>query len=188
MKKTQILAIAALAAAATFQTAAKAEDPVSPVPGAVCNLYNFRNYDLDEGEKGFSDFASVLEGKPAAATFVDTASDFKACEKMQGVESYWGMWTGWLKQEKAGMYTFTCKGYNSCYDGYSVWINGQKCASGRRGQYSFNVELLAGFNSVKIISEGEDDGEILSITYKKAGSLKEPVPFGPGDMFHDDEE
>lgn len=185
MKKTQILAIAAFAAAVTFQTAAKAEDPVSPVQGAVCNLYLLEETD---NIKKYEEITSSLGGKPAAATFVDIASDFKCSRKKDGINSNWGMWTGWLRQPNAGTYTFTCFGDNyNDYRRYSIWINGVKCASVVRGQYSFNVDLSAGFNSVRIVVQGYE-GKALNLTYKKAGSLIDPVAFGPADMFYDDEE
>ena len=192
MKKTQLLAIAALAAAATFQTAAKAEDPVSPLSGSVCNLY-WLDIPTSKDPKEFKELAGSLLSEPAAATFVDTAADFKVASKRPGINSSMGMWTGWLKQEKAGTYTFLCKrgSYNEgYYYRYSIWINGQKCVDADYWQTSFNVELNAGFNEVKIIAGSmyNDRPYPLSITYKKAGSVKDPVSFGPGDMFYDDEE
>ena len=190
MKKTQILAIAALAAAVTFQTAAKAEDPVSPVQGAVCNLYLL---DLPQDEKVYKEMSASLARQPAAATFADSAADFRPSKKQNGITSSWGMWTGWLKIEKAGTYTFLCRrgSYrDSGWDArYSIWINGVKCLESAVHQSSFNVDLNAGFNSVKIIADSYDDENYpLTITYKKAGGLKDPVSFGPSDMFYDDEE
>ncbi|MBR6021412.1 MAG: hypothetical protein IK066_03220 [Kiritimatiellae bacterium] len=195
MKKSQILAIAALAAAATFQTTAKAEDPVSPVQGAVCNLYLLDVWN-SQHTKEFTETANSLPSQPAVATFVDMASEFKPSKKMSDVASSWGMWTGWLKQEKAGTYTFLCRraygsstGYSDNHTWYSIWINGEKCIGAGAGQEAFNVDLSAGFNSVKIVAESYSNADFpLTITYKKAGGLKEPVAFGPGDMFHDDEE
>lgn len=186
MKNTQLFVIAAIAAAATFQTAAKAEDPISPVQGAVCSLYL-----LDEtGDlKKNDEIASTLLSKPAAATFVDMASDFKCSKKKEGITSNWGMWTGWLRQPTAGTYTFTCFGdkNQNGYRRYSIWINGVKHASSVVGQFSFNVDLDAGFNSFKLVAQGYE-GNPVSISYKKALSVKDPVSFGPCDMFYDDEE
>lgn len=189
MKKTQILAIAALAAAATFQTEAKAEDPVSPVPGAVCNLY-WVDIPTDGDPKAFRELATSLPQMPAAATFVDVAGDFKDSQKLSGVHASAGMWTGWLKTERAGTYTFLCKRFQQyCYYRYSIWVNGQKCIDAELGQSSFNADLQAGFNFVKIITGNHEERAFpLSITYKKAGDLKEPMTLGPADMFHDEEE
>ena len=40
-----------------------------------------------------------------------------------------------------------------------------------------------------IVSEGYSKYSFpLSITYKKAGSVKEPIPFGPENMYYDDED
>lgn len=189
MTKTQILAIAALAAAAIFQTVAKAEDPVSPVPGAVCNLY-LTHVDTSEA-KDFKELCARLPQFAAAATFVDTAGDFKDVKKKDGIASDTGMWTGWLKVEKAGTYTFLCKRRpDYSFFRYSISVNGQKCVEAVVGQSSFNVDLDAGFNFIKIITAGGDDYDPrpLSLSYKKAGSVKDPVSFGPGDMFYDDEE
>lgn len=194
MKKNLMTAtLAAFALAATFQTAAKAADPINPVQGAVCNLYLL---DVDGSEKNprpFIELCASLPSTPAAATFVDTASEFVEAKKRDGVKSSVGMWTGWLKQENAGTYTFLCQRGSYNYAGgyrYSIWINGQKCIEANYGQGSFNVELNAGFNSVKIVTESYyyDTPKSLALTYKKAGSVKEPVTFGPADMWYDDEE
>lgn len=181
MKKIKTLTVAAfvLVAATTFQ-AAFASEPLSPVPGAVCNLYLF---DWQNYAKGFEELTSSISTKPAAATFVDSASEFKANGKKDNIKSSCGMWTGWMKQTLSGTYTFTCQ---SDYF-FSIWVNGQKCASAVYGQYSFNVDLDAGFNSIKVIAQGKN-GRSLTITYKKSGSLKEPSPFGPENMFYDEEE
>ena len=186
MKKLITAALAALALASIIPTSAKADEPANPKQGAVCNLYLL---DVKDGEKSFSDAAAQLSSAPAAATFVDTSSDFNPSRKKEGVESSWGMWTGWLKQDKAGQYTFTCFRYDGSALRYSIWINGRKCIDGVRGQSSFNVDLEAGFNSVKIIADSYSNNKYpLTITYKKAGSLKEPVTFGPENMFYDDDE
>ena len=186
MKKLTSAALAALALAAILPTSALADDPVSPKQGAVCNLY----WTDWSGCKGFIELTGKLATMPAAATFVDNVGDF--VNKKDGVSSNLGMWTGWLKQEKAGTYTFLCKQdynqYNN-YHYYSIWINGNKCVEGGRGQVSFNVDLSAGFNSVKIVAAfGGGNKSPLTLTYKKAGSLKEPVSFGPENMYYDDEE
>ena len=189
MKKIQILALSALVAAATLPTTAKAEDPVSPVQGAVCNLYLTHVGTSDA--KDFKELCARLPQFAAAATFVDTAGEFKDVEKKDGIASDVGMWTGWLKVEKAGTYTFLCKrSPDYSFFRYSIWVNGQKCVEAVVGQSSFNVDLDAGFNSIKIISAGDEDyaPRPLSLSYKKAGSVKDPVSFGPADMFYDDEE
>lgn len=194
MKKTIMsTTLAALALAATFQTAAKAEDPINPVQGAVCNLYLMNIDNNDNNPKSFIELCASLAKAPAAATFVDTASEFVEAEKREGVKASVGMWTGWLRQEKAGTYTFLCqRGRYNNWGGYrySIWINDQKCIEATYGQGSFNVELNAGFNSIKIVTESYyyDVPRPLTITYKKAGSVKDPMSFGPGDMFYDDEE
>ena len=186
MKKLPVAALAALALAVTLPLPVQADDPVTPIEGAVCNLYLL---DVARDAKKFKEIASSLPSAAAAATFVDTAADFKPQKKKEGISSSWGMWTGWMKQEKAGTYTFTCKRYNDDDLKYSIWINGQKYADATEGQFSFNVDLNAGFNSVKIIAEGfANENYPLTITYKKAGSVKDPVSFGPENMFHDDEE
>jgi len=75
---------------------------------------------------------------------------------------------------------------------YSIWINGQKALVNVIGQNSVDVELAGGFNSVKIIVHDDSSDRRfphpLTITYKKKGSVKDPIPFGPENMFHDDEE
>lgn len=188
MKRITTTALAALALAATLPPQILADDPVTPVQGAVCNLYYL---DITNQGKTFNEISSALPSKPACATFVDSVSDFKCSNKKAGIASSWGMWTGWMKQEKAGVYTFTCKRHSN-YHGhhmYSIWINGQPCAKGWQGQGSFDVELSAGFNEVKIVTESPSNEDApLSITYKKKGSVKDPMSFGPENMFYDDEE
>ncbi len=187
MKKFATAAVAALAFSAILPTPAFADDPVSPKQGAVCNLYDL---EWEEDVKSFNDIASSLASKPALATFVDAAGDFSPSEKKEGLLSNFGMWTGWFKHEKAGTYTFTCK--QEDYDAqrlYSIWINGQQHIKARAGQGAFDVELKAGFNSVKIIVVCRSDEKApLSISYKKKGSVKAPITFGPVDMVYDDDE
>ena len=155
----------------------------------VCNLY-LLPVCTTQHTAAFTNAVSTLAEKPAAATFVDTASDFRPSMKQKGVASSWGMWTGWFRQEKAGTYTFLCKrkhGTSSNIDDptmYSIWINGVKCVDAGRGQESFDIELKAGFNAVKIIAESPSKFDHpLSISYKKKGSVMEPLPFGPENLF-----
>lgn len=184
MNKLTTAALATLALAATITTPANADDPINPVQGAVCNLYYLET--VYHG-KDADALAASISSKPAAATFVDAASDFKPSDKKERINSYQGMWTGWMKQAKAGKYTFTCQMISDSKYWYSIWINGQKCVAGVSGQNSFNVDLEAGFNSVKIVAQSYS-GRALSITYKKAGSVKEPISLGPENMYYDDEE
>lgn len=192
MKKLTTAALAALALATIIPASAFAADPATPVQGAICNLYLIDTIRSAQ-KKDFNDMANSIASKPAAATFVDTASDFKSSKKKDGVASSWGMWTGWMKVEKAGTYTFLCKRKFSdiSYENptmYSIWINGQKCIEAGCGQESFNVELRAGFNDIKIVAECPSLNDYpLAISYKKAGSVKEPISFGPENMYHDDE-
>ena len=192
MNKLPVAALAALALAATIPTSAQADDPVTPVQGAVCNLYQLPRQGT---EKGFSETASSLAAAPAAATFVDSSTDFKANEKKAGISSVWGMWTGWFKQEKAGTFTFTCQqkvntsAYGNHANRYAIEINGTKYANAIEGQFSFDANLIAGFNAIKVVVENADSPIApLMITYKKKGSVKEPVSFGPENMFYDDED
>jgi len=186
MKSISLTALAALALAAALPTSVLADDPVSPVQGAVCNLYWLNG--VNDGKKALEITGNLAE-QPAAATFADSAPDFKAKGKKKGIDSNWGMWTGWLKQAKAGTYTFTCS-MDSYYQSktYSFWVNGQRVLANVNGQNSFDVELSAGFNSVKIVIHNDEGAAALTVTYKKKGSVKDPMPFGPENMFYDEEE
>lgn len=174
MKKLASAALAALALAAILPTSATAADPVNPVPGALCNLYlidrNLKNSD------------EAFPGIPCRLTLVDTASKFQPARRNDKIYTDCGIWTGWLKNEKSsGTYTFLC---DASVKSYSIWINGQKMVDVGKEQIVFDVVLTAGFNSVKVIvNEYSSDSDALSISYKKAGSPKEYVPFGPNDMF-----
>lgn len=187
MKKLTTAALAALTLTAVIHVSALADDPVTPVQGAVCNLYFL---DWGNNRKSFSEMAPSLPSQPAAATFVDAIGEFCPSMKKDGIQSNFGMWTGWFKQEKAGMYTFTCKQHEYYENNeYAIWINGQQYAKAWCGQGSFDVELNAGFNSVKIVVVSSSSSKNpLTITYKKKGSVKEPMSFGPENMFYDDEE
>jgi hypothetical protein len=197
-KQLTTICLATVVLAALFQPAAKGEDPVNPVPGAVCNLYLLPVY-TDETPNSFLELAATLSEQPAHATFADRAMNFKDVAKKDNIDSNVGMWTGWFQVENAGTYTFQCKrgGVGDRIEGYryGIWINGEKCVEGKMKQNTFNVELHSGFNSVRIVLESfyptrghEECSYPLSITYKKAGSVKDAVPFGPGDMWYDDEE
>lgn len=172
MKKLATTTLAAFALAAILPHSAVAADPVNPVPGAFCNLYPDQSVD---------DIQSLSE-KPAAATFIDTVADFKASDRKQGLHTSLGMWTGYMKIERGATYTFvsTAPGNGSWY---SIWINGKECISGW-DQHVFNVDLAVGFNLVTIYTKYGP----LTLTYRRVGSLKEPVAFGPKDMFHEDVE
>lgn len=155
----------------------QAKPPVNPIPGALCNLYPNDN-DTN---------AESVSQKPPALTFIDTSADFKPENRKLGINTSWGVWTGWIKSDRAGVYTFLSMVRNSTR--YSITINGKEYVpySDRTGQTAFNVELTAGYNSVKIVAHGRNSGG-LSISYKRAGSLKEYVPFGPKDMLCEDPE
>ena len=195
MKKLTTAALAALALAAIHPSTAIAADPANPAPGAVCNLYLLKVYGANN-IAGFTNIVSTLAAQPAAATFVDSDSNFNPSRKLDGVASSWGMWTGWLKQDKAGVYTFLCRrsyhlsaSSDNYETHYSIWINGQKCVDAGCGQTSFDVELKAGFNSVKIIAESPSRFSFpLTVTYKNKGSVKDPLPFSPEILFYDNVE
>ena len=190
MKKLPAAALVALAFAASPSFAAPA--PVHPVPGAVCNLYLI---DTTYKRAAFTNVTETLAQAPAAATFVDDAETFRPSKKVQGVHSSWGMWTGWMKAPAAGTYTFLCQrdysDSSSPGNGtlYSVWVNGELKLEAVGGQHSFDAELGAGFNAVTIIAESYSHSDYpLALSFKRKGSVKEPIPLRPADMFYEDEQ
>ena len=190
MKKLPAAALVALAF--TAFPALAAPGPVHPVPGAVCNLYLI---DTTPKSVAFTNVTETLAQAPAAATFVDDAETFRPSEKVEGVHSSWGMWTGWMKAPAAGTYTFLCQRQYSfnvislSRTLYSVWVNGELKLEAVGGQHSFDAELVAGFNAVTIIAESDSDYNYpLALSFKRKGSVKEPIPLRPADMFYEDEQ
>lgn len=216
MKKFLSAAIAASALLAAGSAAASAEELYNPVPGAVVRYYNCRgdlgpHNDLGGNtsihEKYFlQQLPRCLSGQMApVVTTVDNDSTYstKYSERQNPIHllsdtSYdrrIGIWEGYFKSTAGGMYTFTM-GFgdlNNWASSFAVWINGQQLAMGNRqafsgsgGAFAFNVPLRPGFNHVRIALEasGRDP---LTVSYKKADSIKPPKYLGPGSLWHEDE-
>lgn len=194
MKITQ-LALAALLVAGTIP-AVHAGELANPVQGSVVRRYNYYTHsgtNRDRHERTFAaELQRYLSGELVPAeTTVDTAEAFNTRSSRDRGTS---IWDGFLKSASGGLFTFTFafnerKYWQSCF---SVWINGRQLTvddsrvfSGHAGAYAFNVNLLPGFNSVRIALEAVDT-DPLSVSYKKSGSLQPPRNIGPGDLWRDD--
>lgn len=216
MKRSPCVAIAALVLLAVGTSTLHAEEPYNPVPGAVVRYYNCRgelgpHNDLGGNssihEKYFlQQLSRCLSGQIApVVTTVDTDSIFSTkMSERQTVASLLsdtsydrriGVWDGFIKNASGGAYTFTMgfgdrNNWASCF---AVWINGHQLTienrqafSGSGGAFAFNVVLRPGFNHIRIALEASKR-DPLTITYKKADSIKPPKYLGPGNLWHEDE-
>ena len=193
-----------------------AEELYTPVPGAVVRYYNCHgelgpHNDLGGNtsihEKYFlQQLPRCLSGQIApVVTTVDNDSTFSTkMSERQTVASLLsdtsydrriGIWDGFIKNSSGGTYTFTMgfgerNNWASCF---AVWINGHQLTIGNRqafsgsgGAFAFNVVLRPGFNHIRIALEASKR-DPLTITYKKADSIKPPKYLGPGSLWHEDE-
>lgn len=184
--KTLATALTALALAATIPTSAFADELANPVQGAVQKLYSFR---AKQGSKHTDSFKAlskdIKEGREAPCKVSVDTSDNYVPSTDSGAS--FGMWTGYIKRQSGGAYTFTFTAPpDFLYPMYSVWINGRQIVSAGQKTVAVDVVLNAGFNEFCIIIEGKKN-KLVTIDFKKQGSLKEPKTLTPGDLWHEDE-
>ena len=189
MKKFTTTVFAILAFVGTCPTSVFANAPENPVQGAVQRLYNFgAKGDGKTHRANFQDLSkSIKRGEePASSTAVDMKDAFKTASE-NGFHPDMGMWTGFLKRKRSGVYTlvFSTNGGNK-FPMYSLWINGKQIVDAETEITAVDVSLNAGFNEVCLIVEGTAKNHI-TLTIKKKDSLKEPKNIGPSDLWHEDE-
>jgi len=192
------LMVVALCAAACVTTTAFAEDdfgiesaspvkiadPVNPQPGMVFNAYNYPNW-MREAELKESN--SKLPKTAALKTGIDKGEKF-SLEISKGVDAAAIRWEGFLKCIRAATYTFLFQKkdeYWSC--GYSIRINGQPVIPAAMREASCDVDLKVGWNKIEIVSQFQEKRDPLNVSFKPKGSLSEPRPIAPKDLFHDDQ-
>lgn len=202
--KTKLMTttVAALAMAAALQTAAKAEEPIDPQPGVKESFYS-----LQENMGPVDRFGTVQAGSavPLVVTIDASASFTKG--KMDASNMKYDadtlVWEGYLMSKTAGQFTFTAAhsagtDINMTYrngkcvhiypaNQFVVDINGQTVAG--NGAKSFNVQLNAGFNPVKIMAVlwTGDSTPTFTLNYKPANSTVTPRNITPATLYHDEE-
>ena len=190
MKRKTMVTVAVLCALACVSRLAIAEDdigdePVNPQAGMVLSGYKTSNVVNDNWIR---DSIASLPKQPAIKTVVDKAETF-SLGSLGKTESNVGMWRGFMKCKKAGIYTLTLTGnrhtisFNS--DSYSLRVNGKSAIAAGQGQVSADVALKAGWNKVEIVCHFGPGRRPISISYKPKDSLSDARPITPAMLFHD---
>ena len=161
-------------------------DPVNPQPGMVLSGHKGSNRSVSDA--WLKDSIPSLQKAPAIKTVVDKSEAFSL--KVLGVtEANVGMWSGFLKCKRAGIYTITLTGKKTINDGYSVRVNGNPVIAAGKGQTSADAALKVGWNKIEIVCQFSGGGRAgrgsLSIAYKPKESLSDARPLAPKDLFHD---
>ena len=198
MNPRKLMAVA-LCAAACVTTTAFAEDdfgiesaspvviadPVNPQPGMVFNAYNLERW---MGWKELKESILKLPKASSAKTQTDNANHF-SLEQIGNVKAGVGRWEGFMKCKRATTYTFVLSKEGPSGDGwpevgFSFSVNGRPAISAGNQQATCDVNLKVGWNKVDLVCQFSKP-EPLKITFKPKGSLAEPRPIGPKDLFHD---
>ena len=155
-------------------------DPVNPQPGMSFSAYNYpNNMNLDEMQDCHMKILRIA----AAKTGVDKGEKF-GIEISQDVKATVVRWEGFLKCKRAATYTFLFQRTYCGYNGFSVRINGKPVIPSAEIQASCDVDLKVGWNKIEIIIQfGSDDP--LRMSFKPKGSLSDPRPVAPKDLFYD---
>lgn len=190
--KTTKLMVVALCAAACVTTTAFAEDdfgiesaspitiadPVNPQPGMVLSGYKVPLYPTRDW---FKDSVTSLPKSPAIKTVVDKSEGF-SLKALGATESNAGMWCGFMKCKRAGVYTLVVAVKHG-NDRYSLRVNGKPAIAYGRGQSSADVWLKVGWNKVELVYRSFKSS--LEMSYKPKESLSDTRPLTPAMMFHD---
>lgn len=189
--KAMHLVFAALFAVFAISPVLHAYEPDIPVPGAVRRIYAVHPHNTGSDHERWHQetVEAILAGRIAPySTSIDSSSG--GFRILNGSEI--GMWTGWIQCRNGGTYTLVVNRTSSMGAGwylFSLWVNGRPLASGRRGATtSFNVPLQAGFNEIRLISEGSSgiDNHV-ELSLKRSDSVKPPSVLSPGALWHEDE-
>ena len=160
-------------------------DPVNPQPGMLFNAYSYNDY---MGEAQLKESHTTLPKLAAKKTGVDKSEKF-GFDIRDGVNAMGIRWEGFLKCKRAATYTFLFQKnkFNSFENGYSVKINGQAVIPADWGENACDVNLKVGWNKVEIVCQFSYDGkrDPLNISFRPKGSLAEPRPIAPKDLFYD---
>jgi hypothetical protein len=193
--KTRKLMAVALCAAACVTTTAFAEDdfgiesaspivisdPVNPQPGATCKFYSVpRVSDVEPTIKN----RVQREKLSIIVTRIDKGTDFACNFSDKNIHRDVMSWEGYIKCKRAGAYTFTVFGAHD--HPYTLEVNGVSVLSCVKHQKNTTVNLNVGWNKIALTAQYWcRDEDVYKIMYLPQGSLAEPRPLGPKDMFHD---
>lgn len=197
----KIMMVAALCAACVATTAFAEDDfgiesaspvtiadPVNPQPGMMLRAFHLDKAMSKEEMKGS---ISKMPSLPAVKTLVDKGEEY-SLKQVGNAEANIGMWTGFMKCKKSGVYTLTLtqptkwtgRGFSASSGGYSLKINGRLVVPVSSKQTSVDIALNVGWNKVDLVCQFFR-APPLTIAYKPKDSLSEARPLTPAMMFFD---
>lgn len=189
--KTLHFTLGLLIALALSPNSLYASEPENPAAGSIRRLYALHANNVgSEHSRWFQETVEAILGNRVApySTAVDTSSS--GFRGLNGNEL--GMWTGWIQCRNGGIYTIAVNRIGRLGPGWylcSLWVNGRCVLSAQRGAIaSVNVNLHAGFNEIRLISEGSSNMDNhVELTLKRSDSIKDPASLSPGALWHEDE-
>ena len=194
------LMIVALCAAASAITNAFAEDdfgiesaspvtiadPVNPQPGMIFNAYGpVKIGNGRSNEEWLKECHARLPSVAALKTGVDKNDKF-SIDVAAGLSALSARWEGFIKCKRSATYTFLFQQRKTrgCGNGYSVKINGQAVKPAAFGESTCDAALKVGWNKIEIVCIFNEKSP-LNISFKPKGSLSDPRPIAPKDLYHD---
>ena len=154
-------------------------DPVNPLPGTVLSGYKVKTR---FNKSWLRDSVTSLSKTPVIKTVVDKSEDFSL--KPLGVtEANVGMWSGFLKCKRSGVYTLTLSGGKTINDGYSLRVNGKIAIASGKAQSSADVALKVGWNKIELV--GLFGKKPINVSFKPKDSLSDARSLTPAMMFYD---
>lgn len=158
-----------------------ASDPVNPQPGMKADAYNFK-YISPKQYRQMTSSLDALRKMSAVRTYVDKSENFSRAGVQGNIGLHTIKWEGFIKCKRSATYTFSFGNRDS----YSFYVNGRKHIDSCFRQTSRDIDLKAGWNHVVIIAHmGLHGRNNLVVTYRPKGSLSDPRPIAPKDLFHD---
>ncbi len=158
-------------------------NPVNPQPGMQFSGYKTKKtYWNKEWLQG--SIAELIKA-PAIRTIVDK-SEWYTLKTLGDTDANAGLWTGFLKCRRTGVYTFTITA--DPRTGYSLRVNGRLILPAASKQTSVDVVLMTGWNKVEFASHFSSNPlrkKPINIVYKPKESLSDARPLTPAMMFHD---
>jgi len=163
----------------------KISDPVNPQPGMMFRAYNVGKFMNADGLKGS---VARLPTIAAVKTMADKGEEF-SLKQIGKSDANAGMWTGFLKCKRAGIYTLTLtqstRVTRGTAGGYSLRVNGNQTIAAGWRETSVDVKLNVGWNRVDLVCQFSRMASALTISYKPKDSMSDPRPLTPGMMFYD---
>lgn len=157
----------------------KIADPINPQPGMVVNAYKIRREITSDYKTQTA--LSALAKTAALETIVDKSDSFSRNILPKKCEARTILWEGFIKCITKGTYTFSM----SNNDWYSFYVDGKCYFDQKQGQQAVDVDMKVGWNKISIVSLIAYANEKLEVSFKPKGSLSDPRPIAPKDLFHD---